>query len=122
MTYIDTKRILPYQKGGDLWGFTKQFLQGFSDVLPPNVTSEQVKFQRYNARFDDAAELENGYKFDDNQKVSAHIVGDKKVQTFCIVSDFRAHSFIVYKLIRKRINPWNFDQNLESSNTGDFEI
>ena len=118
MTYNDTKRIISYQKGGDVQELTNQFLQRFSDVLPANVTSEQVKLLRYDERFKDHAELENEFKFDDDHKVTVLI---KEVQVRCaLFLILVAFSVIVCKLIRKLIIPWNFDHNLLSSSTGVF--
>ena len=110
MTYNDTKRIISYQKGGNVQGLTSEILQRFSDVLPANVISEQVKLQRYDKTFEDLAECENEFKFDDDHKVTVLI---KEVQVRCaLFLILIAFSIIVYKLIRKLINPWNFDHNL----------
>ena len=87
MTYNDTKRIVSYQKGGDVQGLISEILQRFSDVLPANVTSEQVKLHRYDKTFEDLTELENEFKFDDDHKVTVLI---KEVQVrcaLCVVSD-----------------------------------
>ena len=85
-------------------------MQRFSDVLPANVISEQVKLQRYDKTFEDLAECENEFKFDDDHKVTVLI---KEVQVRCaLFLILIAFSVIVYKLIRKLINPWNFDHNL----------
>ena len=107
MTYNDTKRIISYQKGGDVQGLISEILQRFSDVLPANVTSEQVKLHRYDKTFEDLTELENEFKFDDDHKVTVLI--KVRCALFLILIAF---SVIVYKLIRKLINPWNFDHNL----------
>ena len=110
MTYNDTKRIISYQKGGDVQGLISEILQRFSDVLPANVASEPFKFLRYDERFQDHAELENEFKFDDDHKVTVLI---KEVQVHCaLFLILIAFSGIVCKLIRKLINPWNFDHNL----------
>ena len=87
VTYDDTKRIVSYQKGGDVQGLISEILQRFSDVLPANVTSEQVKLHRYDKTFEDLTELENEFKFDDDHKVTVLI---KEVQVrcaLCVVSD-----------------------------------
>ena len=87
MTYNDTKRIISYQKGGNVQGLTSEILQRFYDVLPANVTSEQVKLHRYDKTFEDLTELENEFKFDDDHKVTVLI---KEVQVrcaLCVVSD-----------------------------------
>lgn len=87
VTYNDTKRIVSYQKGGDVQGLISEILQRFSDVLPANVTSEQVKLHRYDKTFEDLTELENEFKFDDDHKVTVLI---KEVQVrcaLCVVSD-----------------------------------
>ena len=87
MTYNDTKRIISYQKGGDVQGLISEILQRFSDVLLANVTSEQVKLHRYDKTFEDLTELENEFKFDDDHKVTVLI---KEVQVrcaLCVVSD-----------------------------------
>ena len=110
MTYNDTKRIISYQKGGNVQGLTSEILQRFSDVLPANVISEQVKLQRYDKTFEDLTECENEFKFDDDHNVTVLI---KEVQVRCaLFLILIAFSVIVYKLIRKLINPWNFDHNL----------
>ena len=110
VTYNDTKRIISYQKGGNVQGLTSEILQRFSDVLPANVISEQVKLQRYDKTFEDLTEYENEFKFDDEHKVTVLI---KEVQVRCaLFLILIAFSVIVYKLIRKLINPWNFDHNL----------
>ena len=110
MTYKDTNKIISYQKGGNVQGLTSEILQRFSDVLPANVISEQVKLQRYDKTFEDLAECENEFKFDDDHKVTVLI---KEVQVRCaLFLILIAFSVIVYKLIRKLINPWNFDHNL----------
>ena len=117
MTYNDTKRIISYQKGGNVQGLTSKIFQRFSDVLPANVASEPFKILRYNERFKDYAELENEFKFDDDHKVTVI----KKVQVHCaLFLILIAFSVIVCKLIRKLIIPWNFDHNLLSSSTGVF--
>lgn len=87
VTYNDTKRIVSYQKGGNVQGLISEILQRFSDVLPANVTSEQVKLHRYDKTFEDLTELENEFKFDDDHKVTVLI---KEVQVrcaLCVVSD-----------------------------------
>ena len=87
VTYNDTKRIVSYQKGGDVQGLISEILQRFSDVLPANVTSEQVKLHLYDKTFEDLTELENEFKFDDDHKVTVLI---KEVQVrcaLCVVSD-----------------------------------
>ena len=110
MTYNDTKRIVSYQKGGNVQGLTSEILLRFSDVLPTDVISEEVKLHRYDKTFEDLTELENEFKFDDDHKVTVLI---KEVQVRCaLFLILIAFSVIVYKLIRKLINPWNFDHNL----------
>ena len=110
VTYNDTKRIISYQKGGDVQGLISKILQRFSDVLPSNVISEQVKLHRYDKRFRDLTECKNKFRFDDDHKVTVLI---KEVQVRCaLFLILIAFSIIVYKLIRKLINPWNFDHNL----------
>ena len=110
VTYNDTKRIISYQKGGDVQGLISEILQRFSDILPANVISKQVKLQRYDKTFEDLTECENEFKFDDDHKVTVLI---KEVQVRCaLFLILIAFSVIVYKLIRKLINPWNFDHNL----------
>ena len=87
VTYSDTKRIISYQKGGDVQGLISEILQRFSDVLPANVISKQVKLQRYDKTFEDLTECENELKFDDDHKVTVLI---KEVQVrcaLCVVSD-----------------------------------
>ena len=42
VTYNKTKRIISYQKDGDVQGFCHLFLHVFSDVLPSKVTPIQV--------------------------------------------------------------------------------
>ena len=117
VTYNDTKRIISYQKGGNVQGLTSKILQRFSDVLPANVASEQFRFLRYDERFQDHVELENEFKFDDDHKVTVI----KEVQVHCaLFLILIAFSVIVCKLIRKLIIPWNFDHNLLSSSTGVF--
>ena len=117
MTYNDAKRIISFQKGGNVQGLTSKILQRFSDVLPANVTSEQFRFLRYDERFQDHSELENEFKFDDDHKVTVI----KEVQVHCaLFLILIAFIVIVCKLIRKLIIPWNFDHNLLSSSTGIF--
>ena len=109
MTYNDTKRIISYQKGGNVQGLTSEILRRFSGVLPANFASEPFKLLRYDERFKDYAELENEFKFDDDHKVTVI----KEVQVCCaLFLILIAFSVIVCKLIRKLINPWNFDHNL----------
>ena len=110
VTYNDTKRIISYQKGGDVQGLISKILQRFLDVLPANVIPKQVKLQRYDKTFEDLTECEKELKFDDDHKVTVLI---KEVQVCCaLFLILIAFSVIVYKLIRKLINPWNFDHNL----------
>ena len=110
VTYNDTKRIISYQKGGDVQGLTSKILQRFSDVLPSNVISEQVKLLRYDKRFKDVTECKNKFKFDDDHKVTVLI---KEVQVRCaLFLILIAFSVIVYKSIRKLITSWNFDHNI----------
>ena len=87
VTYNDTKRIISYQKGGDVQGLISEILRRFSDVSPAKVASEPFKLLRYDERFKDYAELENEFKFDDDHKVTVLI---KEVQVrcaLCVVSD-----------------------------------
>ena len=110
VTYNDTKRIISYQKGGDVQGLISKILQRFSDVLPSNVISEQVKLHRYDKRFKDLAECKNKFKFDDDHKVTVLI---KEVQVRCaLFLILIAFSVIIYKSIRKLITSWNFDHNI----------
>ena len=87
MTYNETKRIISFRKGGNVLELKNVFLQKFSDVLPPNVSPEQVKFQRYDKRFQDFVDLDDGYELSKDLKVRAHLMENKQVQTFCAVSD-----------------------------------
>ena len=110
MTYNDTKRIISYQKGGDVQGLISKILQRFSDVLPSKVISEQVKLHRYDKRFKDLTECKNKFKFDDDHKVTVLI---KEVQVRCaLFLILIAFSVIIYKSIRKLITSWNFDHNI----------
>ena len=92
VTYDDTKRIVSYQKGGDVQGLISEILQRFSDVLPANVTSEQVKLHRYDKTFEDLTELENEFKFDDDHKVTVLI---KEVQVRCALCVVRCALFLI---------------------------
>ena len=110
VTYNDTKRIISYQKGGDVQGLISEILQRFSDVSPAKVASEPFKLLRYDERFKDYAELENEFKFDDDHKVTVLI---KEVQVRCaLFLILIAFSVIIYKSIRKLITSWNFNHNI----------
>ena len=110
VTYNDIKRIISYQKGGDVQGLTSKILKRFPEISRAKDASEPFKLLRYDERFKDYAELENEFKFDDDHKVTVLI---KEVQVRCaLFLILIAFSVIVYKLIRKLINPWNFDHNL----------
>ena len=110
VTYNDTKRIISYQKGGDVQGLISKILQRFLDVLPANVISKQVKLQRYDKTFEDLTECENELKFDDDHKVTVLI---KEVQVRCaLFLILIAFSVIIYKSIRKLITSWNFDHDI----------
>ena len=110
VTYNDTKRIISYQKGGDVQGLISEILRRFSDVSPAKVASEPFKLLRYDERFKDYAELENEFKFDDDHKVTVLI---KEVQVRCaLFLILIAFSVIIYKSIRKLITSWNFNHNI----------
>ena len=109
VTYNDTKRIISYQKGGNVEGLTSEISQRFPEISRAKDASEPFKLLRYDERFKDYAELENEFKFDDDHKVTVI----KEVQVCCaLFLILIAFSVIVCKLIRKLINPWNFDHNL----------
>lgn len=78
VTYNETKRIISFRKGGNVLELKNVFLQKFSDVLPPNVSPEQVKFQRYDKRFQDFVDLDDGYELSKDLKVRALLMENKQ--------------------------------------------
>ena len=87
VTYNDIKRIISYQKGGDVQGLTSKIFERFSEISAAKAASEPFKLLRYDERFKDYAELEDEFKFDDDHKVTVLI---KEVQVrcaLCVVSD-----------------------------------
>lgn len=97
MTYNGTKRFISVRRGGDVLELKNEFLKEFSDVLPRGVTSQQVKLQKYEKDF---MELADGEEVPNGLKATAYI-RDKKVQTFCAVSD--SYSIQCYCLKVKQI-------------------
>lgn len=75
VTYNKTKRVISYKKDGDVQGFSRLFLQVFSDVLPCKVTPIQVKFLQHDDKMgaEDYQELQNNDKLDDNKRIRAFV-------------------------------------------------
>ena len=80
VTYNETKRVISHQKGGDIQGFCRLFLQVFSDVVPSEVTPARVKFQQYDERFKDYVELQDDEKLGDDKKLLALISEEQEVK------------------------------------------
>ena len=59
VTYSDSKRILPVDKGDKVGALRYHFLRGFSDVLSDEISPRDVKFKRYDDSFKDFIDLTN---------------------------------------------------------------
>lgn len=81
VTYNKTKRIISYQKDGDVQGFCHLFLHVFSDVLPSKVTPIQVKFLQCDDKMgpEDYQELQNNDKLDDKKRLRAFIWKEEEI-------------------------------------------
>ena len=88
VTYGETRRVVSYQKGGEVQGLRHIFLQAFADVLSSEVAPVHVTFQGYDAEFEDYVELQNDEKLENDVKVRALVstrfkqVLHVRVQTF----------------------------------------
>lgn len=71
VTFDETKRVLSHQKGAEVQGLRPVFLQVFSDVLSSDIAPAQVKFQRYDDKFEDYVELSNEERFEEDIKIRA---------------------------------------------------
>lgn len=78
VTFDETKRVVSHQKGAEVQGLRPVFLQVFSDVLSSDIAPAQVKFQRYDDKFEDYVELSNEERFEEDIKIRALVTKQAK--------------------------------------------
>ena len=71
VTHDENKRIISFQKGGEVKEFRHLFLQVFSDVLLDQVAPANVKLQRYDDSFDEYVGLSNEETLEEDLKLRA---------------------------------------------------
>ena len=71
VTYDEIKRIISFQKGGEVYKLRPHFLQTFSDVLSDDIAPEHVTFQEYLGDFQDFVELRLEATLDNDIKIRA---------------------------------------------------
>ena len=71
VTHEENKRIISFQKGGEVKEFRHLFLQVFSDVLLDQVAPANVKLQRYDDSFEEYVDLGNEERLEEDLKLLA---------------------------------------------------
>ena len=71
VTHDENKRIISFQKGGEVKEFRHLFLQVFSDVLLDQVAPANVKLQRYDDSFEEYVDLSNEERLEEDLKLLA---------------------------------------------------
>ena len=71
VTHEENKRIISFQKGGEVKEFRHLFLQVFSDVLLDQVAPANVKLQRYDDSFEEYVDLGNEERLEEDVKLLA---------------------------------------------------
>ena len=71
VTFGETKRIVVFQKGGEVKKLRPFFLHAFSDVLPGDIAPEHVTLQEYLEDFKDFAELCSDSTLNNDIKIRA---------------------------------------------------
>ena len=71
VTHDENKRIISFQKGGEVKEFRHLFLQVFSDVLLDQVAPANVKLQRYDDSFEEYVDLSNEDRLEEDLKLLA---------------------------------------------------
>lgn len=71
VTFGETKRIVVFQKGGEVKKLRPLFLHAFSDVLSDDIAPEHVNLQEYRERFKDFVELSLDSTLDGDIKIRA---------------------------------------------------
>lgn len=71
VTHDENKRIISFQKGGEVKEFRHLFLQVFSDVLLDQVAPANVKLQRYDDSFEEYVDLGNEERLEEDVKLLA---------------------------------------------------
>ena len=71
VTHEENKRIISFQKGGEVKEFRHLFLQVFSDVLLDQVAPAKVKLQRYDDSFEEYVDLGNEERLEEDLKLLA---------------------------------------------------
>ena len=71
VTHEENKRIISFQKGGEVKEFRHLFLQVFSDVLLDQVAPANVKLQRYDDSFEEYVDLSNEERLEEDLKLLA---------------------------------------------------
>ena len=71
VTHDENKRIISFQKGGEVKEFRHLFLQVFSFFLLDQVAPANVKLQRYDDSFDEYVGLSNEETLEEDLKLRA---------------------------------------------------
>ena len=71
VTHEENKRIISFQKGGEVKEFRHLFLQVFSDVILDQVAPANVKLQRYDDSFEEYVDLGNEERLEEDLKLLA---------------------------------------------------
>ena len=71
VTHEENKRIISFQKGGEVKEFRHLFLQVFQDVLLDQVAPANVKLQRYDDSFKEYVDLGNEETLEEDLKLLA---------------------------------------------------
>ena len=78
VTHEENKRIISFQKGGEVKEFRHLFLQVFSDVLLDQVAPANVKLQRYDDSFEEYVDLSNEERLEEDLKLLALVSNQER--------------------------------------------
>ncbi|XP_073240013.1 uncharacterized protein [Porites lutea] len=78
LTHEENKRIISFQKGGEVKEFRHLFLQVFSDVLLDQVAPANVKLQRYDDSFQEYVDLSNEERLEEDLKLLALVSNQER--------------------------------------------
>ena len=98
VTHGEIKRIISFQKGGEVCKLRPHFLQTFSDVLSGDIAPEHVTFQEYLGDFQDFVELPSDATLDNDIKIRAVTLKSlKQVLSVYKCSVQRKHITVIIK-------------------------
>ena len=80
VTDNETKRIISFQKGGEVKEFRHLFLEALLDVILDKVAPANFKFQRYADNFEECVDVNNNERLDEDELKLLALVSKREKQ------------------------------------------